>query len=283
MKESLIEVLQLEKLGENAFCGRSQDFGLNRIFGGQVLGQALAAAGRTVEGRAARSFHAYFLLFASDKMPIRYEVDRILDSPSSSIRRVVAVQEDRILFTLSASFHVEEKGLEHQIVMPATLGPENMPTMPETLSRMAERNSRLLSFFHRFPIEIRPVQPVDPYASGTCLPFMSLWLRASSKLPDEKELHQAALAYVSDYGLITTAGLPHGIHFRMEKFDQASLDHAIWYHRDFRMDEWLLYLSSSPSASNSRGFTRGSFFSRDGKLVASVAQEVLIRQRPGLS
>lgn len=279
MELSLHDLFELEQIEDNLFRGRSQDFGLNRVFGGQVLGQALAAAGRTVTGRTAHSFHAYFLLIGNDKAPIIYTVDRIRDGRSFTTRRVVAIQHGRPIFNMSASFQVEEKGMEHQAAIPDVPGPEELPTLLEALGDMPERNWGAEKFLHEFPIEVRPVQPVNPFASGTYLPYARLWFRAIEELPPNLGLHQAILAYASDYGLITTAGLPHGVHSKAGRFQEASLDHALWFHRSFRMDEWLLYVTDSPNLSNARGFTQGRIFNREGKLVASVAQEGLIRER----
>ncbi|ABB32465.1 acyl-CoA thioesterase [Geobacter metallireducens GS-15] len=279
MKQILPEILELEQIEENLYRGLSQNLGVNRIYGGQVLGQALAAAGKTVIGRKAHSFHAYFLLMGDNKLPVMYEVDRIHEGHSFATRRVVAIQRGRAIFAMTASFQIEEKGLEHQASMPEVPAPEELPTLVETLGKMAAPNRRLQNFFNNFPIEIRPVKPVNPYASGMYLPFSSVWLRSTDRLSDCVGFHQAALAYASDYGLITTAGLPHDVPSQKGKYLEASLDHALWYHRDFRMDEWVLYVAESPSASNARGFSQGQFFSRDGRLIASVAQEGLIRER----
>ncbi|MBE0599202.1 MAG: acyl-CoA thioesterase II [Desulfuromonadales bacterium] len=277
--QNLYDLFELEEIEENLFRGRSQDLGLDRLFGGQVLGQALAAAERTVPDRAVHSFHAYFLLMGSDKAPIVYQVERLRDGRSFTTRHVVAIQKGKPLFSMTASFQVDEAGMEHQANMPDVPGPDEFPPLLEALGRMRERNLRLEKFLHEFPIEIRPVTPVNPYASGIHLPFSRVWMRAVGRLPDGRGLHQALLAYASDYGLITTAGLPHGVPANEGKFQEASLDHALWFHRDFRMDEWLLYVTDSPNLSNARGFTQGRIFTRDGKLVASVAQEGLIRER----
>lgn len=279
MEKIFHDLFDLERIEENLFRGKSQDMGLKRVFGGQVLGQALAAAGRTVPERTAHSFHAYFLLIGNDQLPIVYEVDRIRDGRSFTTRRVVAIQNGRAIFNMSVSFQVAEEGLEHQNAMPETPGPEGLPTLLDVLGEMNEPNGVQQHFFEEFPIEIRPTQPVNPFLAGNYLPLTSVWFRSVGKLPDDFHLHQAILAYASDYGLITTAGLPHGVPSSKGKFQEASLDHALWFHRDFRMDEWLLYVTDSPNASNARGFTRGSIYSREGKLIASVAQEGLIRER----
>jgi len=275
----LIELFELEQIEENFFRGRSQDLGLSRVFGGQVLGQALAAAGRTVGGHPAHSFHGYFLLTGDHRAPIIYAVDRIRDGRSFTTRRVVAIQNGRPIFNMSASFQVEEKGIEHQAAMPDVPGPDELPKLLESMARMRERNLRVEKFLQGFPIEIRPVHPLNPFATGNYLPTACIWLRAAGELPSHPELHRVILAYASDYGLLTTAGLPHGIPSLEGKFQEASLDHALWFHRNFRIDDWLLYVTESPNFSNARGFTQGRFFSRDGKLVASVAQEALIRER----
>jgi acyl-CoA thioesterase-2 len=252
------------------------------VFGGQVLGQALVAAGRTVEGRAAHSFHAYFLRPGDPAVPILYDVDRIRDGSSFTTRRVVAIQHGRAIFNLQASFQLDEPGLEHQLPMPADVpGPEGLPNERELRARVADRLPEKMraSFLRDRPIEVRPIDPVDEFDPKPRPPRQNVWFRAVDTLPDDRALHQCVLAYASDLTLLDNSTLPHAINWWSEKFQTASLDHAMWFHRPFRADQWLLYVQDSPSASGARGFNRGSVFTRGGELVASVTQEGLIRLR----
>jgi len=277
----LIQLLDLEPIEVNLFRGRSPQDGWQRVFGGQVLGQALVAAARTVEGRAAHSFHAYFLRPGDPKLPILYDVDRIRDGSSFTTRRVVAIQHGKAIFNLAASFQVDEPGLEHQIEMPDVPPPEGLPNEVELRQRQIERIPEKFraTFLRERPIEVRPIDPVDEFAPEKRPPFQNVWFRAVDSLPDERALHQCVLAYASDLTLLDTSNLPHGVSWWSEKFQTASLDHAMWFHRPFRADEWLLYAQDSPRAAGARGFNRGSVFTRAGELVASVTQEGLIRLR----
>jgi acyl-CoA thioesterase-2 len=280
--ESLLETLDLEQLERNLYRGRSPQVGWQRVFGGQVIGQSLIAATRTVEaGRAAHSLHAYFMREGDPAVPIIYEVDRIRDGKSFSTRRVVAIQHGAAIFSMNASFQVEEIGLEHQIEMPQVPLPEQLPSetelqaaylhvAPESVKRYWERPR---------PIEIRPLDLRHFFSREKLPPQQTVWVRATGSLPDDPVVHRAVLAYASDMTLLDTALFAHGRMIFDPDLQAASLDHAMWFHRPFRADEWLLYAEDSPSASGARGFTRGSLFSRDGKLVASVAQEGLIRVR----
>ena len=278
----LIELLDLEPIEVNLFRGRSPQDGWQRVFGGQVLGQALVAAGRTVEGRAAHSFHAYFLRPGDPKLPILYDVDRIRDGSSFTTRRVVAIQHGKAIFNLAASFQVDEPGLEHQIEMPDVPPPEGLLNEVELRRRHIDRIPERFhaTFLRDRPIEVRPIDPVDEFAPEKRPPFQNVWFRAVDALPDDRALHQCVLAYASDLTLLDTSNLPHGVSWWSEKFQTASLDHAMWFHRPFRADEWLLYAQDSPRAAGARGFNRGSVFTRAGELVASVTQEGLIRLRP---
>jgi acyl-CoA thioesterase II len=278
--QDLIKQMTLERLEENLFRGESQDTGGPNVYGGQVLGQALFAASRTVADRDAHSLHAYFLRPGDKTAPIVYEVDRIRDGKSYTTRRVVAIQHGRPIFNMSASFKTREEGIEHQCAMPEVPGPEDLPNMTD-LGRQAlvncpEKLDRFLQWQH--PIELRPVQPIHPLNPEPSPPVWEVWMRTGVALPDDPALHKVMLAYASDYSLLTTALLPHGLTFSQSSVRAASLDHAMWFHRDFRMDEWLLYAMDSPSTSHGRGFSRGNIFTRDGKLVASVAQEGMIRK-----
>ena len=278
--QSLLNHLSLEHLEENLFRGKSRDIGGKSVFGGQVLGQSLTAASQTVAGRAAHSLHAYFLRPGDMLAPIVYEVDRIRDGKSFTTRRVVAVQHGRAIFNMAASFQVAEAGVEHQAEMPRVPGPEDLPgsmTLAKKAAEQAPENVRKFLLRKR-PIEFRPIRPLDPLNPEPCAPYREVWFRTAGTLPNEPAVHKAVLAYASDYSLLGTALLPHGLSFLQTTLQAASLDHAMWFHRDFRIDQWLLYVMDSPSASNARGLSRGSIFSRNGELVASVAQEGLMRE-----
>jgi len=247
-----------------------------------VCAQALVAARRTVEGRLAHSFHAYFLRPGDPAVPILYDVDRIRDGQSFTTRRVVAIQHGKAIFNMQVSFQVEEPGLEHQLPMPDVPAPETLATELERRRAIADRLPEPMrsSFVRERAIEVRPVAPNDEFDPVVREPAHDVWFRAVGTLPDDPALHQCVLAYASDLTLLDTSMLPHAISWWSEKLQTASIDHAMWFHRPFRADEWLLYAQDSPSASGARGFNRGSVFTRDGRLVASVAQEGLIRRRP---
>jgi acyl-CoA thioesterase-2 len=277
----LLKQLELEQLEVNLFRGESRDIGAPQVFGGQVLGQALTAASRTVEGRIVHSLHAYFLRRGDFNAPIVYEVDRSRDGHSFSNRRVIAIQHGEQIFNMTASFQVVEEGLEHQIEMPAVPPPEQLPDLLDVLmaqkDKLPERVRRILE--KPRPFEFRMVQSPLPEAkaSGKQLPARQVWFRLPDRIPDGEALHRHLLAYVSDYYLLDTAILPHGMSYLTAKAVLASIDHAVWYHRPLRVDDWLLYALDSPSASGARGFGRGSVFARDGRLVASTSQEGLVR------
>ena len=272
----VVKLLDLEPLEVNLFRGESRDIGAPQVFGGQVLGQALAAASRTVEGRIAHSLHAYFLRRGDFNAPIIYDVDRSRDGHSFSSRRVVAIQHGEQIFNMAASFQVVEDGLDHQIEMPRVPGPQELPDQSEQMralmDRMPERQRRIAS--KPRPFEFRMVQPLEP---PNRTPSRQVWLKATSALPDDETLHRCLLAYVSDYYLLDTSMLPHTTALISDNVIMASIDHAMWFHRPLRVDEWLLYVLESPSASGARGFARASVYSRDGRLVASTAQEGLLR------
>jgi acyl-CoA thioesterase-2 len=277
--DSLLAILDLEPLEHNLFRGRSPQSGWQRVFGGQVIGQALTAAARTVEGRIAHSLHGYFMRPGDPKVPIIYEVDRIRDGKSFNTRRVVAIQHGQAIFTMSASFQVEEDGLDHQAVMPEVPMPETLPSEADLKALFLESAPAVVRRYweRERPIEIRPVD-LRHYVSREPLdPIQQVWVKTTHRLPDDPEIHRCVLAYASDMTLLDTALFAHGRTLFDPDLQVASLDHALWFHRPFRADEWLLYAEDSPSASGARGFTRGSLFSRDGQLVASVAQEGLIR------
>ncbi|MDH3647243.1 MAG: acyl-CoA thioesterase II [Gammaproteobacteria bacterium] len=275
--EDLIELLRLERLEKNLFRGQSRDIGSPRVFGGQVLGQALSAAQQTVEDRAAHSLHAYFLRAGDVNAPIVYDVDRSRDGRSFTSRRVVAIQHGQQIFHLAASFQRPEQGVEHQDEIPDVPSPEDLPDASEyhRSGKVPDKLSRFVS--RQRPFEFRPVQTPAFLSEEKLPPRQQIWFRTVAKLPDEETLHKTLLAYVSDYGLVGTATMPHGISFIEGNVQVASLDHAMWFHRDARVDDWLLYDCDSPSASAARGLARGAIFSRDGRLIASTAQEGLVR------
>lgn len=280
--DDLIKVMTLERLEMDLFRGQSRDIGSPQVFGGQVLGQALVAATATAEDRTVHSLHAYFLRRGDFNSPIVYEVDRALDGKHFSSRRVVAIQHGRQIFNMSASFQTAEAGLEHQSHIPDVPGPESLLDMESHYRSMAERlppvARRILE--QKRPFEFRPVHPPDPLRRDKSAPLKYVWFRAVDALPDDEALHRCLLAYVSDFHLLDTALKPHGVPMVSPKLVIASIDHAMWFHRRVRVDDWLLYATDSPSASGARGFTRGSIFARDGRLVASAAQEGLIRVTP---
>ncbi|HEX2654681.1 MAG TPA: acyl-CoA thioesterase II [Xanthobacteraceae bacterium] len=277
----VLDILNLEPLEVNLFRGRSPQVGWQRVFGGQVIGQALVAACRTVDGRQPHSLHAYFLLPGDPKVPIIYDVDRIRDGKSFTTRRVVAIQHGHAIFSMSASFHNQEDGMSHQAKMPDVPPPDALPSdaelkerifpaMPDAVRRYYERER---------PIELRPVE-LDRYLGKKFEDGrFHVWMRTTGKLPDDPAIHQCVLAYASDLTLLDAALIPHGRTLFEREIMSASLDHAMWFHRPFRADEWLLYAQESPNLAGSKGFARGSIFSQDGSLVASVAQEGLLRER----
>jgi acyl-CoA thioesterase-2 len=279
--QDLLDLLDLEQMEVNLFRGRSPAVTWQRVFGGQVIGQALVAACRTVEERPPHSLHAYFILPGDPKVPIVYEVDRLRDGKSFSTRRVIAIQHGHPIFSMAASFHADEPGFEHQAKMPDVPKPDElpseaelrdrvMPMMPDPVRRYYERDR---------PIELRPVE-FERYL-GKKFPDarFNVWIRATGRLPDDPAIHRCVLAYASDMTLLDSALIPHGRTVFEKDIMAASLDHALWLHRPFRADDWLLYAQDSPNMGGARGFSRGLIFTRDGKLVASVAQEGLVRER----
>ncbi|NNF40995.1 MAG: acyl-CoA thioesterase II [Woeseiaceae bacterium] len=277
--KDLITLLKLERIEDNIFRGDSRDIGSPQVFGGQVLGQALSAAQHTVEGRVAHSLHAYFLRRGDTGAPIIYDVDRARDGGSFSNRRVVAIQHGRPILNLAASFQNPEPGLEHHGDMPEVPPPAGLKDLTEVATDILEKIPMKLRRFmtDKRPFEFRPVDPVSFESCERLPPQKHVWIRAVDQLPDDLALHQNLFAYVSDFELLATSTLPHGLSFSRGNVIMASLDHALWFHRDFRMDEWLLYSMDSPNASGARGFARGQLFSEDGQLLASTSQEGLVR------
>ena len=279
--EELSNLLNLERLDANLFRGNNYQTPWGIVFGGQVLAQSLNAARRTVpEDRCVHSMHAYFILPGDLSLPIIYDVERIRDGGSFTTRRVVAIQKGRPIFNMAASFQLEQEGLDHQITMPNVPPPEALLTdkeLAETWKKEAPDAYR--RYQAPRPIEFRPVEQFHPLDKVSQPPFRHVWMRATGSMLDLKALHCEALAYASDYNLLGTSVLPHRDIVEPNELQYASIDHAMWFHRDFRMDDWLLYALDSPSASGTRGFNRGSIFTKEGKLVASVVQEGLIRKR----
>ena len=277
----LLETLDLETLEHNLYRGRSPQVGWQRVFGGQVLAQALVAATRTVEGRRAHSLHGYFLRPGDPSVPIVYEVDRIRDGRSFTTRRVVAVQHGEAIFSMSASYQVEEEGMQHTVEMPDVPRPDALPDEAALRELVLEKGPDAIArYFQRErPIELRPVELRHYTTSEPLEPRQFVWLRATDRLPDEAEAHRAVLAYMSDMTLLDTSLFPHGLSVFNREIQVASLDHAMWFHRPFRADEWLLYAQDSPTASGARGLSRGLIFALDGTLVASTMQEGLMRRR----
>jgi acyl-CoA thioesterase II len=280
--EELLSLLELEPIEENLFRGRSQDLGFRQLFGGQVLGQSLSAASQTVlPERHVHSLHGYFLRSGDAGLPVVYTVDRVRDGGSFTTRRVVAIQKGQPIFTMMASFQGDEAGFSHQATMPEVPGPENFPTDLELLRQRIHFIPEPVreKFLCPKPIEIRPVTQVDLFAPERCEPIKYVWFRADGPLPEDPQVHKHLLAYASDFNLITTPLLPHGVSFMQRSMQMASLDHALWFHGNLRVNDWLLYAMDSPWAGNARGLSRGHVFTRDGRLVASVTQEGLIRLR----
>ncbi|MBL1419506.1 MAG: acyl-CoA thioesterase II [Alphaproteobacteria bacterium] len=277
--------LNLEKIEQLIFRGVSPKNGWQRVFGGQVIGQALVAARHTVKAmdfdndRLTHSLHGYFLRGGDPTVPIVYEVDPVRDGKSFSTRRVVAIQHGHAIFSMIASFQKSENGLEHQIDMPDVPLPKDLPSESELKSQHMDKLPKAMQQYwsRERPIEMRPVESRYTLDNASKQPSQNVWFRASSKLPDDVDIHHAVLAFASDFSLLDTSLIPHGTSIFDPKMQVASLDHAIWFHRPFKADEWLLYSQDSPSSSGARGFNRGSIFNLQGQLIASTAQEGLIR------
>lgn len=280
--EALVGILDLEKIEENLFRAASPAYGWQRVYGGQVLGQALMAAGRTVDAdRAAHSLHAYFLIGGDPGHPIIYEVERIRDGGSFTTRRVKAIQHGRPIFAMSVSFHKHEESYEHHAEMPDVPAPEDLPSEKELRAQLLPSlPENMRSYWqHERPIEMRPTDISRYLDRQKRQPKQSIWMRANGELPADPKLHQCLMAYASDFTLLDTALIAHGKLLFDTDIQLASLDHAMWLHRPARMDDWMLYVQDSPSAGGGRGFCRGSLYSRDGVLVASTTQEGLVRKR----
>jgi acyl-CoA thioesterase-2 len=278
--QDLVRLLDLEPIEYNIYRGQNRDIGTGRIFGGQALAQSLVAARRTIEEpRECHSLHAYFILAGDLSIPVVYFVDRLRDGGSFATRRVTAIQHGQAIFNMSASFHKQEDGPAHQADMPDVPPPEDLRPELELIREKADRIPAGLRdvLTQNRPLDFRPVDPVDPFDPEHRAPRRSMWVRALGRLDDDPVHHQSVLAYASDYGLLGAALQPHGLTYPNPGVMLASLDHSVWFHRPFRVDDWLLYAIESPVSSGARAFCRGTFFTREGTLVASVAQEGLLR------
>jgi acyl-CoA thioesterase-2 len=272
----LVSILGLERIELDIFRGQTPEGETRRIYGGQVVAQALTAAYNTIEGRICHSMHAYFIRPGDPKVPILFKVERVRDGGSFSTRRVTAIQHGKQIFNLAASFQVPETGFEHQMEMPAAPAPEGLLNEEELRAKTAENAewSRRI-----WPVEVKPVAPPPPGPPTALPPVFTCWFRARGRIGDDIGVNQCALAYASDMTLLDASLRPHAIDWNSGRLQVASLDHALWFHRHSDMTQWHLYVQDSPSASGGRGFNRGSIFNQGGVLVASAAQEALIRFR----
>lgn len=276
----LLDLLSLETIEQGIYRGNSQDLGFGRVFGGQVIGQALFAAKETVDSKfGVNSFHCYFLRMADSKKPIVYDVEVIRDGRSIATRRIKAIQNGQPIFYLTSSFHIQEDGFDHQSTMPDVVGPETLQSEVERARLIQEfiPSSIRQQFTCDKAIEIRPVENNTPIKPTVSAPKGHFWMKASGVLPDDIRIHKYLLAYASDFSFLPVAGHPHGISFMTPKLQMATIDHSMWFHRDFRFDDWLLYEVESPSASGGLGFVTGKFYDRQGRLIASTAQEGVMR------
>ncbi|MGL4684493.1 MAG: acyl-CoA thioesterase II [Hafnia alvei] len=280
--KNLLDLLDLEKIEEGIYRGQSEDLGLRQVFGGQVVGQALYAAKQTVPlERNIHSFHSYFLRPGDSSQPIIYDVENLRDGNSFSARRVKAVQHGKPIFYMTASFQTAEQGFEHQNVMPDVPAPESLKSESEIASSMAHLIPEFVreKFTCEKPLEMRPVSFHNPLMGKVEEPIRNVWFKANGEMPDDPRIHQYLLGYASDFNFLPTALQPHGKGFLEPGMQVATIDHSMWFHRPFRLDEWLLYAVESTSASGARGFVRGQFYNRAGELIASTVQEGVIRQR----
>ncbi len=279
---NLLQLLDLEELDDCLFRGNSEHIGLPQVFGGQVIGQALSASRYTVsDDRTVHSMHSYFLYPGDPEKPIIYHVDKLRDGRSFSTRRVKAIQNGRPIFYLTASYHGEAPGFQHQLQMPEIPGPENYASEQEIIKKVAHLLPKKFadSFTQERAIEVRPVNVIDPINPEKTEAKQYLWIKATGELPQNQLMHQYILGYASDWGFLTTALHPHGVSLMTPNFQVATIDHSIWFHRPFNIDEWLLFAIESPTASNTRGLVRGEIFDQQGTLVASAVQEGVMRWR----
>ena len=279
--EELLQLMELETLEVNLFRGESRDIGTPRVFGGQVLAQSIIAASRTVDEGSIHSLHAYFLRAGDAEAPIVYDVDRNRDGRSFKSRRVVAIQHGRPIFTLAASFQLLQEGLEHQFEMPDVPQPEDLSSESNVSEDNIGQVPQLMRrwFTRTGPFDFRPVKNVDVFNPRPRAPYSDIWFRLTEKIDVPDQMHRALMAYASDFHLVGTATLPHGVSLVKDDLMMASLDHAMWFHRPVRVDDWLLYSCDSPSSSGGRGLARGLIYDRSGRLVASTIQEGMIRVR----
>ena len=280
--DELLTLLQLEQIERELFRGQSENLGLPQVYGGQVIGQSLSAAQQTVDQeRHLHSFHSYFLLPGNPEKPIIYDVETLRDGRSFSTRRVKAIQNGRPIFYLTASYQADEQGFEHQATMPNVVGPEGLASESDLVESVAQYlPPKIVEMFgNKRPIEVRPVTVINPLKPTIAEPKQYLWIKTNGEMPDELSIHQYMLAYASDWGFLTTSLHPHGVTLFSPNMQVATIDHSMWFHRPFKVDEWLLYVIESPSASGSRGIVRGEIYNQQGQLVASAVQEGLIRQR----
>jgi len=279
--EDLLELLSLEKIEQGIYRGNSQNLGLPQVFGGQVVGQALSATKDTLdESRPVHSLHSYFLRPGDASRPIIYDVENLRDGRSISTRRVKAIQHGKPIFFMTASFHKQAKGFEHQSKMPDVELPENLKSTRQIIHEFAEKNDVAIPqrFELKNPIDLRPVEGFNPLNPKPSEPVRHVWMKTQGKLPDDSRVHKYMLAYASDMAFLPVAGQPHGVSFLSQNFQMATIDHSMWFHRDFRFDDWLLYKIQSPSATNQRGYVIGEFYDQSGRLVASTAQEGVMRE-----
>lgn len=280
--QDLLKLLSLETIEEGLYRGNSQDIALGHVFGGQVIGQALSAAKRTVESdRPVHSFHSYFLRPGDAAKPIVYDVEKIRDGRSISTRRIKAIQHGKPIFFMTASFHQSSNGFEHQAKMPLVAQPEELSSDRDLIQQYADKLPpqvfKMLTC--EKPIEMRPVEYINAFKPEKTPPYRHVWMKARGSLPNDPRIHKYLLAYASDFAFLPVAGQPHGVSFVLPQYQMATIDHSMWFHREFRFDEWLLHVIESPSASNDRGFVRGQFFDQQGHLVASTAQEGVMRKK----
>lgn len=278
----LLALLKLEVIEEGIYRGQSQDLGFNALFGGQVMGQALSAAQETVDSnRLVHSLHSYFLLAGDATKPIVYNVENIRDGKSFCTRRVKAIQNGKAIFYMTASFQLPEEGFEHQDIMPNVPGPDGIPSFEDFIAENQNALPKIMreKFLAEKPIEIRPIQQYNWLNPEKTVSNSQMWFKANGRLPDDLRNHSCMLAYASDFHFLPASLLPHGVSHLLPNFQIATIDHAMWFHRPFRFDDWLLYSVDSPSASNGRGLVKGQIFNRQGELVASTMQEGVIRQR----
>ncbi|AQP99939.1 MULTISPECIES: acyl-CoA thioesterase II [Pseudoalteromonas] len=280
--DDLLSLLTLEEIEQGLYRGQSQDLGFGAVFGGQVMGQALSAAKETLpEGRIVHSLHSYFLRPGDPAKPIVYDVETIRDGKSFSTRRVKAIQYGKPIFYMTASFQGKEDGLSHQATMPDVPEPEELRSSLEFYQEHASHIPEAIrnKFIREMPIEMRPVTFHNPFKPEAMEPVKHIWFKANGDMPDDQRIHNYLLAYASDFEFLPTALQPHGVSFMQPNMQVATIDHAMWFHRPFRMDDWILYSIDSPIASSGRGLVRGQFFDRLGNLIASTMQEGVMRQR----